>query len=287
MILIVDSGSTKTDWIALSEDGRELFQTQTLGLNPQVLSQEILHERIVNNFELYKHRHEVSKLYFYGAGCGIEKPRKLIKEVFTDFFSDADDIVIKEDTYAALYATANEGEKAIVCILGTGSNCSYYDGYQIEQRIISLGYILMDDTSGNYIGRQLIRDYHFNKMPANLAKVFESEYDLSSGCIKNHLYKNPNPNTYLATFARFLITNKGQTYSQKLIEKGLNLFIENQILQYDNASDIPIHFVGSIAFYLKAELSRAMKVHGLQLGRVLKRPIDGLVSHHRNYILHH
>ncbi len=286
MILVVDSGSTKTDWIALNGEGNILFQTQTLGLNPQVLSQEILTERIVNNFELYKHRNEVSRLYFYGAGCGVKKPRKLIKEVFEDFFKETQEIVIKEDTYAALYATAEENEKAIICILGTGSNCSYFNGSEIEQKVISLGYILMDDASGNYFGRQLLRDYKFNKIPNDLATIFGNNYDLSSETIKNHLYKNPNPNTYLATFARFLIENKDHAYCQSLIKKGLSLFIENQVFQYPEAKEVPVHFVGSISFYLEKELSILLKKYGLIKGKVLKRPIDGLVLHHKDHILY-
>lgn len=286
MILVVDSGSTKTDWIALSEDGNILFQTQTLGLNPQVLSQEILTERIVNNFELYKHRNEVSRLYFYGAGCGVKKPRNLIKEVFEEFFKEAQEIVIKEDTYAALYATTEENQKAIVCILGTGSNCSYFNGTEIEQKVISLGYILMDDASGNYFGRQLLRDYKFHKIPEDLATKFGNAYDLSSETIKNHLYKNPNPNTYLATFARFLIENKDHVYCQSLIRKGLSLFIENQVFQYPEAKEVPVHFVGSISFYLEKELTILLKEYGLVKGKVLKRPIDGLVLHHKDHILY-
>ncbi|WP_299765281.1 N-acetylglucosamine kinase [uncultured Dokdonia sp.] len=288
MILVVDSGSTKTDWIALSDEGTMLFQTQTLGLNPQVLSQEILTERIVNNFELYKHRNEVSRLYFYGAGCGVEKPRKLIKEVFEEFFKEAQEIIIKEDTYAALYATTDteQREKAIVCILGTGSNCSYYNGNEIEQKVISLGYILMDDASGNYFGRQLLRDYKFNNIPEDLSTKFGNTYDLSSENIKNHLYKNPNPNTYLATFARFLIENKDHSYCQTLIKKGLSLFIENQIFQFPNAKEVPVHFVGSIAFYLKKELTTLLDQYGLIEGKILKRPIDGLVLHHKDHILY-
>ncbi len=285
MILVVDSGSTKTDWIALTEDGKHLFQTQTLGLNPQVLSQEILHERIVNNFELFKHKDDVTALYFYGAGCGVEKPRRLIKEVFDKFFSKAKEILIKEDTYAALYATATEGEPSVVCILGTGSNCSYYDGKEIVQKIISLGYILMDDASGNYFGRQLIRDYKFNKFPQELAKKFEESYDLSSENIKNNLYKSPNPNTYLATFARFLIENKEEPYFQEIIHKGLSLFIEHQVLQFKDAKQVPIHFVGSIGFYLQSELKAVLKNYGLTPGNILKRPIDGLVLHHKEHIL--
>lgn len=286
MILVVDSGSTKTDWIALSDSGKHLFQTQTLGLNPQVLSQEIIRERIVNNFELYKHRNDVTALYFYGAGCGVAKPIQLIKEVFDEVFDSAQEIVIKEDTYAALYATASEGEKSVICILGTGSNCSYYDGKDIVQKVISLGYILMDDASGNYFGRHLIRDYKFGKIPQELAASFESEYDLSSENIKNHLYKNPNPNTYLATFARFIIENKDAAYCQEVIKKGLALFIEHQVvLQFPDAKEIPIHFVGSIGFYLQSELKEVLKDFGLTPGKILKRPIDGLVSHHKEHIL--
>lgn len=286
MILVVDSGSTKTDWIALSEDGKTLFQTQTLGLNPQVLSQEILSERIANNFELYKNKQEVTALYFYGAGCGVEKPRRLITELFEDFFSHATEIIVKEDTYAALYATATIDVPAIVCILGTGSNCSYFDGNDIIQKIISLGYILMDDASGNYFGKVLIRDYKFNRMPQDLAKLFESQYDLDSESIKNSLYKKPNPNTYLATFARFVIENKDTPYMQEVIKTGLRLFINNQVMQFENATLVPVHFVGSIAFYLQTELKEILAEKGLTAGKILKRPIDGLVLHHKDHILH-
>ena len=285
MILIVDSGSTKTDWIALNQEGEELFQTQTFGLNPQVLSAEILNERIINNYELYKHRHEVAHVYFYGAGCGTEKPKELMRGVFKEFFDKAETLDIREDTYAALYATTRKGEPGIVCIIGTGSNCSLYDGENIEQKVTSLGYILMDDGSGNYYGRQLLRDFHFNKIPKELAYEFAKQFDLTAESIKNHLYKMPNPNTYLAQFAKFLITNKEHEYCQKLIRKGLKLFIEHQILQFRNAGEIPVHFVGSIAFYLQDELKALLREYDLQIGKVLKRPIEGLVNYHKSYMM--
>ncbi|WGK64788.1 N-acetylglucosamine kinase [Croceiramulus getboli] len=285
MQLIVDSGSTKTDWIALNDDGEEVFQTQTLGLNPQVLTREILHERMINNYELYKHRHEATHVHFYGAGCGTVKPRELLHELFEEFFDKALQINIKEDTYAALYATTEKGSPAIVSILGTGSNCSFFDGEQIEQKVTSLGYILMDDASGNYFGRQLLRDFHFNKIPKDIAYEFAKNYDLTAESIKNHLYKKPNPNTYLAQFAKFLITHKEYEYCQGLIEKGLRLFIENQILQFDQAKVVPVHFVGSIAFYLQDELRKIMATYDLEVGKILKRPIDGLVAYHKNFLM--
>ena len=279
MKLIIDSGSTKTDWIALDAQNDVLFETQTLGLNPQVLSDHILEERIINNYDLYRKRKSVNYIYFYGAGCGTKPPRVLLKKVLQSIFPSAI-IEVKEDTYAAVYAVTKPGEKSIVCILGTGSNCSYFDGQEVEQRIDSLGYILMDDGSGNYFGRQLLRDYYFNKIPAKMAAIFEESFDLSSESIKYNLYKKSNPNTYLATFARFLIENKENEYSQALIKKGFDLFALNQILQFDNAKSLRIHFIGSIAFYLKDELTEVLNDLGLTIGSVHKKPIEGLVEYH-------
>ena len=281
MRLIVDSGSTKTDWIALDGKNQISFETQTQGLNPQVLSEQIIEERIVNNYDLYRHRESVEKIYFYGAGCGTRPPREILNDLLQGIFTNAQ-IDVKEDTYAAVYAATNSGEESIVCILGTGSNCSYFDGAAVEQRVTSLGYILMDDGSGNYYGRQLLRDYYFNKIPSELAKVFEDSFDLSSETIKTNLYKKPNPNTYLAKFARFLIENKENEYSQNLIKKGFDLFARHQILQFENAKQLPVHFIGSIAFYLQDELREVLENLGLSLGKILKKPIEGLVEHHKN-----
>ena len=281
MILIVDSGSTKTDWIAINEKGDTLFETQTLGLNPQVLGNHILKERIVNNYELYKFRKEVDQIYFYGAGCGTEPPRKLIQSVFSDIFKNCEKYSIKEDTYAAIYSTAEPNTKSIVCILGTGSNCTYFDGKNIEQKVISLGYVLMDDASGNYFGRQLLRDYYFNRIPTETANKFNSEFVLDAETIKDNLYKQPNPNTYLAKFARFLIENKNSKYGKSLIKRGFDLFIERQILQFSDAKEIPIHFVGSISYYLKNELIECLSNYNLHAGNIIRKPIEGLLKYHQ------
>ncbi|MDG1762359.1 MAG: N-acetylglucosamine kinase [Flavobacteriaceae bacterium] len=283
MILVVDSGSTKTDWIAVDKKGETLFSTQTLGLNPQVLSSAILKERIINNFDLYQNRKEVTHLYFYGAGCGVDSPQKRIRRVFDEIFVNST-TVIKEDTYAAVYAAADPGEKSIVCIMGTGSNCTYFDGKKIEQRITSLGYVLMDEASGNFFGKQLIRSYYFKTMSNDLAAEFEEEYDLSPDTIKENIYRRENPNTYLATFSRFLIKHKQNEVFQDIIEKGLDRFINHQILQFENAKEVPIHFIGSISFFLKEEIEKALKFKGLTMGRIVQRPIDELVKYHKNLI---
>ena len=284
MILVVDSGSTKTDWIALNDKGEEIFSTQTLGLNPQMLSNEILNERIKNNFDIYKNRKSVNKLFFYGAGCGVDSTQKRILKVFTSIFINSE-FDIKEDTYAAVYSAVDIGTPSIVNIIGTGSNCSYYDGKDVIQKVQSLGYVLMDYASGNYYGKYLIRAYYFNKMPENLRKEFAKNYDLSPNTIKNKLYREENPNTYLASFAKFLIDNKSNEYFKEIIYKGLERFIDYQILQYDNFSNVDIHYVGSIAYYLREEITKIGKKYNLKTGKFIQRPITGLVDYHKRNIL--
>ena len=283
MILIVDSGSTKTDWISINKKGETVFSTQTLGLNPQVLSSAILKERIINNFDLYQNRKNITHLYFYGAGLGIDSTQRRIRKVFNEIFTNSK-FVIKEDTFAAVYAAAKKGEKSIVCILGTGSNCTYFDGKDIEQRITSLGYVLMDEASGNFYGKQLLRSYYFKTMPGQLSKEFEKEYDLSPDTVKENIYRRENPNTYLATFSRFLIKHKKNEVFQDIIQNGLDRFINHQILQFKNAKDVPIHFIGSISFFLKEEIEKRLKLKGLTMGRIVQRPIDELVKYHKSLI---
>ena len=283
MVLIVDSGATKSDWIALDDKGKELFITQTLGLSPEVLTREVIEDRLANNFELSKSREKVTNLHFYGAGCGTARMKKFLKSIFKKYFPKAN-VQIKEDTFAAIYSTTRIGHQGIVCILGTGSNCSYYDGRQLFQKVTSLGYIPMDDGSGNFFGRKLIRDYYFNKMPQDLEIRFAKEYDLDADTIKENLYKQPNPNTYLATFARFLIENKEHAYCKGVIDKGLQQFVNNYIMQFELATKVPIHFVGSIAHFLKDELTAVLERNDLIPGVIRRRPIEGLVEFHRETI---
>ena len=284
MILVVDSGSTKTDWIALDHKGEEIFSTQTLGLNPQMLSNEILNERIKNNFDIYKNRKLVNKLFFYGAGCGVDSTKERILKVFKSIFINCE-FDIKEDTYAAVYSSVDIGIPSIVNIIGTGSNCSYYDGKNVIQKVQSLGYVLMDYASGNYYGKYLIRAYYFNKMPESLREEFAKSYDLSPNSIKNRLYREENPNTYLAGFAKFLIENKSNEYFKEIIFKGLERFIDYQILQYDDFSKVDIHYVGSIAYYLKDEITKIGLKYNLKTGKFIKRPITGLVNYHKTKIM--
>jgi N-acetylglucosamine kinase-like BadF-type ATPase len=279
MKLLVDSGSTKADWIAIDDKGKVIFTTQSLGLNPEVLTKEELISRLDNKFDISHNKNNATHIYFYGAGCGTDRMKNFLTAIFKEYFSNAI-VSVFEDTYAAVYATTPKNEKAIVCILGTGSNCSYFDGKVLHQKVQSLGYIAMDDCSGNRFGRHLLRGYYFNKMPLEMAQEFEKEFDVDPDFIKNKLYKEPNPNAYLATFAKFLIRHKDTDFCKVYINEELEAFVENYIKQFDNYREVPVHFVGSIAFYLKEELTEILQKSDIKIGNVLRRPIDGLIAYH-------
>ncbi|MFV0565384.1 MAG: BadF/BadG/BcrA/BcrD ATPase family protein [Flavobacteriaceae bacterium] len=282
MILIVDSGSTKSDWVAVDQNGNKLLEKiRTQGLNPAIISEKKLKERIKESEDLVTHRAEVTHVFFYGAGAGTNKAKAVLKDVLQNVFKNAE-ITVEEDTMAAVFSTINhENEAAIVCIMGTGSNCSYYDGNKLHQRVISLGYSLMDDASGNYYGKQLIRDYYFNHMPENIRVAFETKYNLDADYIKSNLYKQPSPNAYLASFAEFMFLNKDSDYILNLIKDGIRVFTKNYIMQYaDRVKTDPVHFAGSIAYFSQDQIREVAQEMGFIMGNVVRRPIDALAAFH-------
>lgn len=286
MIIIVDSGSTKADWVIVNQEGNPLIEKiRTKGLNPAILNEDTLRSHITESELLLKHRSQIKHLFFYGAGCGTENPKRLLTFVLQSIFDHAE-ITVEEDTLAAVRGTLNhEKEQAIVCILGTGSNCSYFNGSVLEQRVHSLGYMLMDDASGNHYGKLLIRDYYFKHMPEHLRTAFETRYNVDADSIKYNLYKLPNANAYLASFAEFMFDHKTESYIKELIKKGLCMFSENMILQYsDKLEQVVVHFAGSIAFHAKDEILEVAKIYNYQVGNIIQRPIDGLVNYHIQYL---
>lgn len=280
MILITDSGSTKSDWICLSKDGEQIFKTRTRGMNPAILSVEDLQSRICESEELIQNRDKVTHLHFYGAGCGTEKPRLALHALLSSYFKNAV-VVVKEDTAAAVYAAVGD-EPGIVCILGTGSNCCYSDGKKLHQRVVSLGYTLMDEASGNWYGKELIRDYYFKNMPDKLRNKFAEAYDMSDDFIKHNLYKQPNPNAYLATHAEFIFQHLEESYIKKLLRRGLRKFSRHMILQFhEEIKSHQVHFVGSIAHFAEQRIKQVAEEFDYEVGNIVRRPIEGLVEYHR------
>ena len=278
MILIADGGSTKADWIALDANKAETFRVRTLGLNPAVVPQEELHNRIINMFQLIQVKDEVKEIYFYGAGCGTPKAANILSNVMQAIFVNAK-IVVEEDMLAAVYA-ASGNQPALVAILGTGSNSCYFDGKKMHMKVASLGYVLMDEASGNYFGKRLIRDYYYGLMPNYIVEKFEKEYVLDPDTIKQNIYREPNPNMYLASFAQFMFEFKDEKYVRRLMRKGFEKFFKFRILPYQVAKDIPIYFIGSIAYYFREILDDVAAKYDLKITDVIQRPIDNLLAYH-------
>lgn len=278
MILIADGGSTKADWIAINEDKKEEFRVRTLGLNPAVVSEEELNNRIINMFQLINIKEDVTEIHFYGAGCGTPKPVKILKDILQSIFINAK-INIAEDMLAAVYAASGK-KPALVCILGTGSNSCYFDGDNMEMKTASLGYILMDEASGNYFGKLLLREYYYNKMPNAIAEKFNEEFNLEADYIKKNLYRMPNPNMYLASFAKFMFEFKEEKYIKRIIKRGFHEFFKYRILPFEKSTETPLYFIGSIAFYFRDILEKVAKKYDLEVTDVIQRPIDNLLQYH-------
>ena len=282
MILIADGGSTKADWIAIGKNKEEAFRTRTLGLNPAVVPEEELHNRIINMFQLINVKDEVEEIHFYGAGCGTPKPIEILQKILESIFVNAK-VFISEDMLAAVYATTGK-DPAIVCILGTGSNSCYFNGTNMEMLMPSLGYILMDEASGNYFGKKLIVDYYYGKMPIDIAKKFSNEFNLEADYIKRNLYRESNPNMYLASFAKFMFDFKEEDYIKKIIKKGFQRFFKYKILPFNKTKETPIYFIGSIAHYFGDILEKIAKKNNLEITGIIQRPIDNLLEYHKNNI---
>lgn len=283
MTLITDGGSTKCDWVLLDAAGKPLLKTATLGLNPTVVPKEELALRITSNESLKPIFSKVNTLDFFGAGCGTPSPRQLLKDVLQELFFNAK-VKVYEDIAAAVFSVTEK--PGIVCILGTGSNSCYFDGTQIHAPIPSLGYILMDEASGNYFGKKLIRDYFYHNMPKEIAAEFNKNFNLNADDIKMNLYKKSNPNAYLASFAQFIFSQEEITpYFYSILKEGISNFINCRILTFKNAYEAPIHFVGSIAHYSKPIIEECFKEQQLHLGNIVQKPIDGLIAHYKTKIL--
>lgn len=277
MILIADSGSTKCDWIAIKKwgDVNPQIRFSTPGLNPAILNDNTIAHIITSNNELMSLTNDVEVIYFFGAGCGEELFRNKMVSVLEEIFQSCIEINVDSDLAAAVYACTMK--PGVVCILGTGSNSCYFDGKEIITRIPSLGYSVMDDGSGNYFGRELLRHFFFKKMPDDISQAFDDKYNLDPGTIKHNLYEKGRANAYLASYAEFIFNHYSHEYIQSLIEQGIGSFFENNLNIYSmEMSKHPIHFVGSIAYYAKANIESICQKKGYTLGNVIQKPMDSL-----------
>lgn len=278
MIFIAESGSTKCDAVFINENGTEHSRVQINGLNPQHLSSEQIRLELQANQEIVNLGDKVSLVHFYGAGCSSPDANAIVEKALKTVFPNAE-ITVQEDLLAVAHATYSGGP-AICCILGTGSNCFYFDGKKAHKGMAGLGYILGDEGSAGDLGIQIVLDFLHKRLPAEIYTEFKETYNLDRDEIIRRVYRTPGANTFLAGFATFVGEHITHPYFQRMVKKSFSNFTELYILPFQESREVPIHFAGSVAYHSKALLEEVLKEHGLNLGSVIKRPIDGLVKYH-------
>jgi len=283
MVAIVDSGSTKSDWVILDDFKKVFLKTETIGFNPNFINKELIVPEIEKNSNLILVKNSITKIFFYGSGCGIKKNCETIEEELLKVFGKAE-IIVKEDLMAAAYAAYN-GKPAIVCILGTGSNSCFFDGESLKIELPSLGFLIGDEGSGSAIGKQLVRRYFMKKLPADLHTEFQDEYNLTLEEALKNMYHTTRPNAYLADFNKFVVERKDHPYFQDMVFEEMKSFFEYQVLPYKQAKEAEINFIGSIAYYYENILRSVAAELNLNVGHVVQKPIESLVSYHIKYIL--
>src|SRR5690554_5994069 len=249
MILIADSGSSKTDWFFSNGENSERFTTG--GANPFFRNTADLVKEWkaspVNGIS-----GKASRIYFYAAGVVDEEKAHVIRKALQEFFRAAD-IRVESDLLAAAHATLGAGE-GIACILGTGSNSCRFDGQRITAHVPPLGFILGDEGSGAVLGRQLVGDYLKKTMPAELQHLFQKKYPMEYAEFLNRVYRQEKPNRFLAGFVPFLNENIQNEYCKNLVENAFESFIGRNVAQYPGYQNQSLCFVGSVAFYFQEQL---------------------------------
>jgi N-acetylglucosamine kinase-like BadF-type ATPase len=277
MILIADGGSTKTDW-RLIKEGREYKQIQTSGFNPYLVGSDEIEEILWKELQPYIDTNGVSAVYYYGAGCSTPVKNMLVETAFEKVFINAR-LYVSHDLLAAAHALCGD-EEGIAAILGTGSNSCYYDGKDIIDGIFSLGYFFGDEGSGAYLGKQLLTAYLHKELPEYIKQKFIEKYPMSRESMLDAVYTKPAPSRFLASFSNFINDNRDHPYIYNLITEAFRSFYKYQVCCYAKHKDVPVHFVGSVAYHYRDILSDVGREFGITTGKFIKAPIDGLVEYH-------
>lgn len=277
MILVVDSGSTKTAWCFISAGNKTKIIT-TGGMNPYFrTSEDILKE--LNSELRPKIQCKIKNIFFYGAGITNNETGEVIKNILAALFPESA-IETHSDLLAAARATLYN-KRGIACILGTGSNSCLYDGEKIIEHIPPLGFILGDEGSGAVLGKKLLADYLKGNMPKNIATKFKQEFPFQYAEFLQKVYKQEQPNKFMAALVPFIHENLDEEYCQTLCETSFSEFLERNILKYTNYLNEQICFVGSVAFYFSEILKKTLEKKGFNMGMILKEPAKGLIKYHK------
>ncbi|WP_338763437.1 N-acetylglucosamine kinase [Bernardetia sp. ABR2-2B] len=289
MILYADSGSTKTDWALKTEEGK-IIRWKSGGWNPYFLTTEQMiaegKEFVNQSYQqneiteyLEEYLYKVNEIQFYGAGSSTEANRKIVYSALKTLFPQAKRIEVAHDLLGAARSVYDDSEnrKGIILILGTGSNACLYDGSEIKQELINLGFWLGDEGSGGFLGKKLVTDFLYKRLPKDIHNLFFEEYKLDREIVLKKAYQEPKPNEFFASFVPFLHRNKDNSFIRNLIENCFDEFL-GRIEEEFKDLNLNFYAVGSVAYYFEGILKERIENRNGNLARVVKSPIEGLLD---------
>lgn len=277
MILIADSGSSKTDWRIIHAD-LSISQHRGIGFNPYYQTSQEMAMQMQTDF-LLNLGSEVDEIFFYGAGCSTPARKKEVSDALRTVFPKAN-IIIDHDLTAAAKSTCGH-HPGIACILGTGSNSCDYDGEQIVYTRPSPGYIFGDEGGGGYVGRKLLKDFINDEMPDEIKNALIESFQLTTILIQENVYQKPFPNRYMASFCKFITEHKSNLYCYLLYYNSFQDFFKQHVMKYQAYAEKPVNFVGSIAYYNSDILRKAASDVNIKVNLIIESPIAGLTLYHK------
>ena len=275
MILVVDSGSYKSDWMLALPDQEPLI-CRTRGLNPFFTSEKEIVKIVQHITEIIPYAEQVTELYFFGSGCTNPDRRELVSNALSQVFKKAF-ISVETDLIGSAYATCGN-DSGYTAVLGTGSNVTFFDGEHVQPTRQGLGFILGDEGSGAWFGKKLLTAFLYGALPDELSQKFEATYRINKEAVIKNVYQRNSPNTYLASFAPFMESNQTHPYIAGLLHRGFEEFVKTNILLFPDYQNHLFHFVGSIAYYFSTPLRIVCEQYAVQIGKIIRQPIEELFN---------
>jgi N-acetylglucosamine kinase-like BadF-type ATPase len=277
MLVICDGGSTKADWIVRMRDGSTL-SIATTGFNPNYDSTERITTIIHQELAAKLGADEPGAVYYYGAGCKDAGKKAIVQAALSGVFTHTR-IEVNHDMLAAARATCGN-EPGIVCILGTGSNSVLFDGWEEIDQVTNLGFLLGDEGSGSQIGKRLVQAYFYREMPAEFHPIMQQICPNGRKDILEKVYGGGVPAAYLASYVKLFTPHQNHPYIRQLVKDCFIEFLTRHVCKYENHETLPVHFVGSIAWYFSQILQEALAALHLRIGVILHKPAQNLFQYH-------
>ena len=281
MILIADSGASKTDWACVSRETGAAIRFTSQGYNPNYITGPQIVEDILKNLPAGFPVDDVRDIYFYGAGV-TELQYPFMRETLKKVFTKAETVFIAMDTLASCRALL-QAEPGFAAILGTGANSCLYDGRNEGLNVDSCGFILGDEGSGGNLGKRMITDYIRRNMPENVYKIVGEALGKNNDELLDQIYTKPFPNRYCAQYAKFIAQHLDfDPYFPNLVTDAFRQFFLLIVTHYPDYKKYTFNAVGSVAYYFKPLLQEVVEEFGMKMGVILQAPMEGLIKYHLN-----